>query len=746
MQHGTWTIEEVLSAFLAGEPLKKLCKRVGGSPNTIREVLKEQLGGAKFQAIRDKNDPKKCTATEEELLAAFYMNEAFKDIAARLNTSPNTLRDRWVKAFGKEAFDARSKKFHSAAGVRAGSSWKGKKRVSAETLQARDVDRGVDRRCPVCNVGCVGDQALKNHMSRAEDEAHRLSLEALFKKEEDLKWENLEEGVDYVTCKECGLRGGALTNHLRTHGLDAQSYYIKWPGASIWSAKAFSQHHESLLESSVDQAYNWTIQDLKPFADETGAIIVAKAAIGLKVAQVTILHYCRKLGLSTRNKLAWQRLVLDKIAEVLESDYKWEWSDPRLINSETGRPYNYDGYFPDHNLIVEAHGDQHFRFSENWHGTIEEFHRQREVDVLKKRLAQDLGFKFIVVRQSDPVHDNVFWKALLGGKEHLWENTPEVTKWGRVNQILQELRGGSFPVLIPNEIELKKSITRLKKLVINLDTEQRIRPYNVIGTAACASFFPNRYYAKRKDDRSAYELWHDDSVLRKAIRLQLDSGHPTTPERVLKALVMFSRTPSVFRPAIAKYIYENYCPKGGVVWDPCAGYGGRLLGAVAAEIGKYIATDIEPETVKGNLKLADALGYSSKCHIICANAVDFEPRELLDLVFTSPPYYDIELYGKIFEASLYKSTIDQWVTSFLGSIVAKASANLKFKGFLILNLSSKPVNGLCLDQAIQDLVAKKTNLTFLNSIFMPVRSFKKGIKKEPLLIWQKTETESLVNS
>jgi transposase-like protein len=418
VKHESW-IKEVVSAFLAGETLRSLCKRLGGSPNTIRQVLKDNLGEEKFEAIRDRNDPKKSIATEAEILTSFHTDEPFKEIAARLNMSPNTLRNRWITAFGKEAFDARSKRFHSEAGIRAGFARKGKKYLSEETIRVREVSRGVDRRCPVCDVGCVGDQALKNHMSRFGDEAHKISLKILFEEQEILKWKNLKEGIDYVVCKECGLRGGNLTHHLYLHGLDIQTYRKKWPEAAVWSAKAISRHHESLLESSTEQAYSWTVEDLKPFADETGAIIVAKAAIGLGAAPITILHYCRKLGLSTRNKLAWQRLVLDKVAEVLGSKYKWEWSDSRLINSDTGRPYNYDGYFPDHNLIIEAHGDQHFRFSESWHGTVEEFHRQRAVDESKKKLAQDLGFKIIVVRQTDPVHDDAFWTALIGGEERL---------------------------------------------------------------------------------------------------------------------------------------------------------------------------------------------------------------------------------------------------------------------------------------------------------------------------------------
>jgi len=735
MRRGSWTPEGLVTAFLGGETLDSLCKRVGASPNTVRRVLKEQLGEEQFRSTRDRNDPKQSTASESELLEPFHTNEAFKDVASRIGVGPNTLRSKWVQAFGKEAFDARSKRLHSDAGTRAGLSWKGKTRVTTEQYRERDVARGSDHWCEVCGGGFVGYQALTHHMVRAGDEAHTKALEMVRAKVEDEKWAGLQEGVDYVVCPECGLRGVTLTGHLRTHGLDTQSFRVKWPDCLVWASKAAAQHQASLVASSTDQSYGWTVDDLKPFADEAGAIIVAKAAASLGSAQITVLHYCRKLGLRTRNKLAWQRLVLDKAAEFL-GPYQWEWADPKLYNSATGRPFNYDGYFPAHQLVIEAHGDQHFKSSESWHGTLDEFHRLRAIDVLKKEMAQAHGIKVITVRHSDPVHDDSFWTALLGGSSALWEHLSESAKWTKVNDTLLGVRMKPFPVVPPNETELKKALTRIHKLVPYLDAGRQIHPYSTIGTAACASFFPNRYHAKRQGDRSAWDMWHNDASLRKAIRLQLDSGHPTTPERVLKAVVMFSRTPSVFRPAVAKYVYENYCPKGGVVWDPCAGYGGRLLGAMAAGVGRYIGTDLEPETAQGNQALVDALECKTSCRIECADATTFDPGEALDLVFTSPPYFDLEVYGKKFEASLRGSSVEQWVQSFLGSVVARAAQRLKSGGFLVLNLPQKPVGGLRLDLAMGPLV-QLAGLTPLEPVYMPVRSFKKGMKREPLLVWQK---------
>jgi hypothetical protein len=232
---------------------------------------------------------------------------------------------------------------------------------------------------------------------------------------EDAKWVGLLEGRDFVTCQECGLKALSLVNHIKLHGLTAASYYAKFPSAALVPSLIESKRTAALMVPAAQRAYGWTREDLLKYADEKGQIIVAEAALALNASPMTVLHYCRSFGLATRNKLAWQRVVLDQAALALGAIYEWEWSDPRIVNPSTGRVLNYDGYFPSLNLIVEAHGDQHFRYAEAWHGSIEHFHELRERDAFKKRRAEELGFRVIVVRPSDPTEDASFWKRLLNG-------------------------------------------------------------------------------------------------------------------------------------------------------------------------------------------------------------------------------------------------------------------------------------------------------------------------------------------
>lgn len=67
-----------------------------------------------------------------------------------------------------------------------------------------------------------------------------------------------------------------------------------------------------------------------------------------------------------------------------------------------------------------------------------------------------------------------------------------------------------------------------------------------------------------------------------------------------------SRSPT-FTPTAAAAIYHKFLPEeGGVVWDMSAGFGGRLLGALACDrVDKYIGTDPNPLSVDGLREMTD---------------------------------------------------------------------------------------------------------------------------------------------
>jgi 16S rRNA G966 N2-methylase RsmD len=104
---------------------------------------------------------------------------------------------------------------------------------------------------------------------------------------------------------------------------------------------------------------------------------------------------------------------------------------------------------------------------------------------------------------------------------------------------------------------------------------------------------------------------------------------------------------SIFDPVLCELVYSWFCPPGGVVLDQFAG--GSVRGIVASKLGrKYIGVDLSAHQIKANRDQAKKIcgdnqpvwhvGDSLKIDTLC-------PGVQADLVFSCPPYADLEVYS-----------------------------------------------------------------------------------------------------
>lgn len=108
---------------------------------------------------------------------------------------------------------------------------------------------------------------------------------------------------------------------------------------------------------------------------------------------------------------------------------------------------------------------------------------------------------------------------------------------------------------------------------------------------------------------------------------------------------------SVFDPVLCELIYRWYAPAGGLIYDPFAG--GSVRGIVAAALEHYYyGTDLSAQQIAANEQqsatIGAALGWSTAptWHVCDArDARKHLPASSADLIFTCPPYYDLEVYS-----------------------------------------------------------------------------------------------------
>lgn len=164
-------------------------------------------------------------------------------------------------------------------------------------------------------------------------------------------------------------------------------------------------------------------------------------------------------------------------------------------------------------------------------------------------------------------------------------------------------------------------------------------------------------------------------------------------------------TVSLFKPLLAKWVYENYGFSGMVVWDPCFGFAGRLLGFISAfKEGKYIGND--PNCLLYN-EINSLVHDIEKEDYVELYNLPMEEMNVggVDLVFTCPPYFDMEIYSTESSQSIHKyKTKVEWDNCFLKCLIEKSYFSLKEGGKAIFVIDNKNVS---LIQLISGMVGFK---------------------------------------
>lgn len=147
-----------------------------------------------------------------------------------------------------------------------------------------------------------------------------------------------------------------------------------------------------------------------------------------------------------------------------------------------------------------------------------------------------------------------------------------------------------------------------------------------------------------------------------------------------------------FQPYLARDIYKKYVHEGDKVLNPCAGWGGRLLGIASCLFHdiEYVETDPQTDTFNGLVKLKQflRLGDNFKQYNLPFEELPVE-ADYFDFVFTSPPYFDTERYSTE-DTQSYKryNSFEIWRDKFLKPMIDKILYCMKHGGKCLLNVGN----------------------------------------------------------
>jgi len=207
------------------------------------------------------------------------------------------------------------------------------------------------------------------------------------------------------------------------------------------------------------------------------------------------------------------------------------------------------------------------------------------------------------------------------------------------------------------------------------------------------------------------------------------------------ALALRKYIPAQFRPSAAKALIDHFNVTS--LYDPCGGWGDRLVAAQASRI-EYYCRDVNPLVFAGYALQQHEFGGNVGFEFKGAE-VDAPAENYFDMVFTSPPYYKIEKYqGSEQSHSKYKN-FDVWVNSFLLPMLKHSLQSLKTGGVLAINIADVYVNHRINDltsPVINFFASHCTDVTYVGYRMnkRPNSSIaqQSGVFAEPIIIGKKT--------
>ena len=191
---------------------------------------------------------------------------------------------------------------------------------------------------------------------------------------------------------------------------------------------------------------------------------------------------------------------------------------------------------------------------------------------------------------------------------------------------------------------------------------------------------PIEYWNRHIPELYAYAWSHYKSYSKKSLRDAL--------------FYKFYGEVTQFRPTLMAGAIELFGSKR--VLDFCSGWGDRLLGALAKDVDLYVGIDPNTKLHEGYKKMIELLRRRPETEFTMIDS-PFEDVDLgtyqFDLIMTSPPFFDLEVYVDKDQDTLCKQsttrypTHQQWLNKFLLPCVRKAWNHLSPNGRMIIYIN-----------------------------------------------------------
>jgi hypothetical protein len=255
------------------------------------------------------------------------------------------------------------------------------------------------------------------------------------------------------------------------------------------------------------------------------------------------------------------------------------------------------------------------------------------------------------------------------------------------------------------------------------------------GLKLCQQFCKNFFDIKATNGKTFKSIQSDYAEMEKVLEWGREKMSRLYISWLRKAIYMRwgGHNPTYYRPHLAKQIIYKTKKNDGILLDPCVGWGGRMLGTVSAG-WKYIGCEPNIETFNNVNKIVDFISLHNLVNLynIPFENFDLDSIDDVDIVLTSPPYFNLESYNDDLTQSYNKfNAYDDWVNNWLLKLIEVCANKLKKDGLSCWNVMDFK-NTKLVDAVIQKHKDIGFELIDAIGIDSPFINYKKSLNKKDL--------------
>lgn len=265
-----------------------------------------------------------------------------------------------------------------------------------------------------------------------------------------------------------------------------------------------------------------------------------------------------------------------------------------------------------------------------------------------------------------------------------------------VDWVFKYYRSKGFPLFKLTDAQIKTEFKKLcdkdPAIVFNQGT---LKNSNITGLSVAKHFTSDLFIkARERNGESCYDVFHDDELFKKVLKNRM--GWCSTSEDGSNRPYIFAIDDAMifqgmrssriagsishFKPMIAKFVYDRYKAKKTI--DFSAGWAARCVAALSSDVEYYGIDPFTSDLVNKTIKYFNGKG---RCVKSGSETFDYSQFPNVDICFSSPPYFDIEIYSDDVNQSSQYSDYQDWLDYYWKETVKRCYEKTKYFSFLAVN-------------------------------------------------------------